>query len=101
MPHVDVNGFAMYFEVRGEGEPLLLLHGGTGIGADWRHVFPADPHGYQVVVPDLRGHGRSTNPSKTPKHFCAHSRPGFCASRTTPSGPWRRANARRIGSEIE
>jgi len=64
MPHVDANGFAMYFEVRGEGEPLLLLHGGTGIGADWRHVFPADPHGYQVVVPDLRGHGRSTNPSK-------------------------------------
>ena len=64
MPHVDVNGFAMYFEVRGEGEPLLLLHGGTGIGADWRHVFPADPDGYQVVVPDLRGHGRSTNPSK-------------------------------------
>src|SRR5262249_21653897 len=35
-----------------------------GIGADWRHVFPADPDGYRVIVPDLRGHGRSTNPSR-------------------------------------
>jgi len=64
MPTVDINGFQMYYEDRGDGEPLLLLHGGTGIGADWRHVFTADPDGYRVIVPDLRGHGRSTNPSK-------------------------------------
>ena len=66
MPTVEINGFTMYNDVRGDGEPLLLLHGGTGIGADWAHVFPADPPGYRVVAPDLRGHGRSTNPSK---HF--------------------------------
>jgi pimeloyl-ACP methyl ester carboxylesterase len=64
MATIDVNGFTMYYEVRGDGEPLLLLHGGTGIGADWRLVFPDDPPGYRVVVPDLRGHGRSTNPSR-------------------------------------
>src|SRR5437762_7442895 len=63
MPTTDVNGFQMYYEERGEGEPLLLLHGFTGIGADWRHVFPSDPGGCRVIVPDLRGHGRSTNPS--------------------------------------
>ena len=62
MATVNVNGFAMYYESRGEGEPLLLLHGGMGIGADWQHVFPSDPPGYRVIVPDLRGHGRSTNP---------------------------------------
>jgi pimeloyl-ACP methyl ester carboxylesterase len=33
-----------------------------GVGDDWRHVFPRDPDGYRVVVPDLRGHGRSTSP---------------------------------------
>src|SRR5262249_10306443 len=59
----QVNGFEMYFESRGDGEPLLLLHGGSGIGADWAHVFPADSAGCRIVVPDLRGHGRSTNPS--------------------------------------
>jgi len=54
----------MYYSERGDGEPLLLLHGGSGIGADWALVFPADPPGYRLVVPDLRGHGRSTNPSR-------------------------------------
>ncbi len=44
---------------RGHGKPLLLLHGGLGVGDDWRHVFPNDPPGFRVVVPDLRGHGRS------------------------------------------
>jgi pimeloyl-ACP methyl ester carboxylesterase len=64
MPITELNGFEMYFEDRGSGEPLLLLHGGMGIGADWRHVFPVDPDGYRLIVPDLRGHGRSTNPSR-------------------------------------
>jgi len=64
MPLVSLNGFEMYYEVRGEGEALLLLHGGTGIGNDWRQIFAADLDGYRVIVPDLRGHGRSTNPAK-------------------------------------
>lgn len=62
MPTISVNGFEMHYQLRGNGEPLLLLHGGLGIGEDWRHVFPSDPPGYRVIVPDLRGHGRSTNP---------------------------------------
>jgi pimeloyl-ACP methyl ester carboxylesterase len=61
---IDVNGFQLYFEQRGRGEPLLLLHGGTGIGSDWTLVFTGgDPDGFRIVVPDLRVHGRSTNPS--------------------------------------
>jgi pimeloyl-ACP methyl ester carboxylesterase len=63
MPIIHVHDFDMFFEERGAGKPLVLLHGGMGIGADWRHVFPVDPDGYRIIVPDLRGHGRSTNPS--------------------------------------
>ena len=37
---IDINGFQMYLDQRGDGEPLLLLHGGTGIGADWRWCSP-------------------------------------------------------------
>jgi pimeloyl-ACP methyl ester carboxylesterase len=60
---IDVNRFQLFFETRGDGEPLLLLHGGTGIGADWKLVFTSgDPEGFRVIVPDMRGHGRSTNP---------------------------------------
>jgi pimeloyl-ACP methyl ester carboxylesterase len=62
---IDINGFHMHVDRRGDGEPLLLLHGGTGIGADWALVFKAgDPAGFDLIVPDLRGHGRSTNPSR-------------------------------------
>src|SRR6266850_630175 len=58
----QINGCQIAYEVRGDGEPLLLLHGGMGAGADWKYVFPEDPAGYRVFVPDLRGHGSSTNP---------------------------------------
>ena len=62
---IEVNGFQLYYEERGGGEPLLLLHGGTGIGADWNLVFAGgDPAGLRLIVPDARGHGRSTNPSR-------------------------------------
>lgn len=58
-----VNDIEMYYEVTGEGKSLVLLHGGGGIGAHWKLVFPSAPHEYRLVVPDLRGHGRTTNPS--------------------------------------
>ncbi len=60
---IPINGMEMYYETRGEGEPLVLLHGGGGIGANWDLIFKELPKGYRLIVPDLRGHGRSTNPS--------------------------------------
>jgi pimeloyl-ACP methyl ester carboxylesterase len=62
---ISVNGLQLHYEERGDGDPMLLLHGGTGIGSDWQAVFTGgDPDGFRVIVPDLRGHGRSTNPSR-------------------------------------
>jgi pimeloyl-ACP methyl ester carboxylesterase len=57
-----INEIEMYYETRGEGEPLVLLHGGGGAGVNWELIFDAAPEGYRLVTPDLRGHGRSTNP---------------------------------------
>ncbi len=59
--YLTVNDMEMYFETVGEGEPLLLLHGFTGIGSDWDLVFEEPPQGFRCILPDLRGHGRSTN----------------------------------------
>ena len=44
---------------------LLLLHGFTGSGEDWKHVFAEPLPGYQVLTPDLPGHGRAINPRDT------------------------------------
>ena len=62
---VAVNGIELYYETYGEGEPLVFLHGFTGSGGDWAHVLKGPPEGYRSVIPDLRGHGRSTNPPQT------------------------------------
>jgi pimeloyl-ACP methyl ester carboxylesterase len=60
---IPINGMEMYYEIHGAGEPLVLLHGGTGAGVNWGLIFKNAPAGYQLIIPDLRGHGRSTNPS--------------------------------------
>jgi pimeloyl-ACP methyl ester carboxylesterase len=62
---ISINGMEMYYEIRGAGDSLVLLHGGTGAGVNWDLLFKNAPAGYRLVVPDLRGHGRSTNPSAT------------------------------------
>ncbi len=61
--HVAVNDIDLHYETAGEGEPLLWLHGFMGAGADWKYIFQEPPTGFQLIAPDLRGHGASTNPS--------------------------------------
>ena len=61
----DVNGLQLFYRESGAGVPLLLLHGFTGCGDDWRHVFAEPIADHRVIAPDLRGHGRSTNPAGT------------------------------------
>jgi pimeloyl-ACP methyl ester carboxylesterase len=62
---LDVNGMQLHYDRHGQGAPLLWLHGGLGHGPDWRFIFPAEPPGYEVIAPDLRGHGRSTGARAT------------------------------------
>ena len=58
----SVNGIEMYYEIHGEGSPLILLHGFTGSTRSWRaHVGEFARH-FRTIPVDLRGHGRSTNP---------------------------------------
>lgn len=60
---VPINDFQMYYEVMGTGEPLLLLHGWSGNGHDYDPFVEELSRRYRLILPDLRGHGRSTNPS--------------------------------------
>ena len=61
---VSVNGIQLHYEERGSGEPLLLLHGFGSCGAsDWAGIPDELAKTNRVILPDLRGHGWSTNPS--------------------------------------
>jgi pimeloyl-ACP methyl ester carboxylesterase len=57
------DGVGIEYEVTGEGRPVILLHGFPDSGRVWRHQVPAlAAAGFQVIVPDLRGYGRSDKP---------------------------------------
>jgi len=58
--HLDVNGVSYYYEIRGEGAPLLLLHGGLGSGEMFAPSMPIFATGREVITVDLQGHGRTT-----------------------------------------
>jgi pimeloyl-ACP methyl ester carboxylesterase len=60
---LELDEMSLHYQVIGTGQPLLLVHGFFGAGADWQHIFPDPPDGYCLIVPDLRGHGASTNAS--------------------------------------
>jgi pimeloyl-ACP methyl ester carboxylesterase len=61
------------YEVTGEGPTLLLLHGWPDTGALWNDVVPdLVEAGYRVVVPDLRGCGRSAKPAETASYQMHH-----------------------------
>jgi pimeloyl-ACP methyl ester carboxylesterase len=59
---VKLNGIEMYYEVVGEGDPLLLLHSGTQSSRMWDEFVPRFSERHRLIVADLRGHGGSTNP---------------------------------------
>jgi pimeloyl-ACP methyl ester carboxylesterase len=63
----------LYFEVHGTGEPLLLLHGFSGSSQDWTPSPVQWGTEFQLILPDLRGHGRSGILSKPFRHEDAAS----------------------------
>ncbi len=62
---IAADSVKIYYEVKGEGFPVVLIHGFTGNSQGWkRGKLYADllAKGYQVIVMDLRGNGRSDKP---------------------------------------
>jgi len=67
MPYTAVNGFDMYYEIHGDGTPLLLLHGGCGsISELWMSYF--SPH-FRVIAPEQMGHGRTADQVHRAFHY--------------------------------
>jgi len=63
MPIANINGVDLNYEISGQGEAVVFLHGYTGSAQDWANQVPVLSPEYRVIAPDLRGHGKSAAPS--------------------------------------
>ena len=50
----------LFYEVMGKGPPLVLIHGAWASHEWWRWLVPELARNYQVISPDVRGHGQSS-----------------------------------------
>jgi pimeloyl-ACP methyl ester carboxylesterase len=62
VPTIHRDGIDIYYEVHGCGPPLLLSHGYSLTSAMWRGQIEALSRHHQLIVWDMRGHGRSDYP---------------------------------------
>lgn len=62
MPVLQLQDLALYYEVTGDGSPLLLIHGLGSSSRDWEMQIEPFAKDYQVITLDLRGHGQSGKP---------------------------------------
>lgn len=63
MPKTRVNDINLHYEVSGEGQPLLFIHGLGSSARDWELQVPEFSKVYQVITFDLRVHGQSDKPA--------------------------------------
>jgi 3-oxoadipate enol-lactonase len=62
MPKVKVGDVRIHYTTHGHGEPVLLIHGGWGLGVNGFHYQEKTlTHDHRLIVPDRRGYGQSTH----------------------------------------
>lgn len=68
MTGIAIDGASYEVEVRGDGPPLLLIHGFTGRGSDWAPFLPYLRRPRTTITVDLLGHGDSESPADPARH---------------------------------
>jgi pimeloyl-ACP methyl ester carboxylesterase len=59
--HVEVNGMQIYYEVSGDGDPLIVLHGAYMNIPSMGPIIPKLAETHKVYALELQGHGRTTD----------------------------------------
>ncbi len=62
MSKLHVNGIHLNYEISGQGQPLLFIHGLGSSGQDWEEQVSFFSKDYMVITIDVRGHGQSSKP---------------------------------------
>jgi len=67
--YASVNGLEMYYEIHGEGMPLVLIHGGgSTIQTSFGKILPLLAQNYKVIAVELQAHGH-TSDRNSPESF--------------------------------
>ena len=66
--YAPVNGVEIYYEVHGQGAPIILLHGGLMSASGFAPIIETMAETHQVIGIDLQGHGH-TSPFERPMSF--------------------------------
>jgi pimeloyl-ACP methyl ester carboxylesterase len=61
MSYADVNGISLFYEEHGSGQPLILLHGGLGMGEMFAPILPLLAKDRRVITVDLQAHGHTAD----------------------------------------
>jgi len=59
--YAEVNGLRIYYEIHGEGRPLVLLHGAYQTADTIGPILPSLAETRRVIVPELQAHGRTAD----------------------------------------
>jgi len=64
--YAPVNGLSMYYEIYGEGRPLVLLHGAYMTTGMFGGVLPGLATTRRVIAAEQQGHGHTADPARRP-----------------------------------
>jgi pimeloyl-ACP methyl ester carboxylesterase len=56
-----IDGLEMYYEIHGQGDPLVILHGGYMSILTMGEIVPRLAQTRQIVIPEMQGHGRTAD----------------------------------------
>lgn len=73
MPSINRDGVEIYYEVHGQGTPLLLTHGYSSTSAMWQGQIDLLAKQYRLITWDMRGHGKSDYPDDPPAYSEPHT----------------------------
>ncbi len=82
MPKARVNDINIYYEVYGEGDPLLLIYGLGGRGNRFKFQIPAFSERFRTIIFDNRGVGETDQPEE------AYSIPQMADDLIAPTVTW-------------
>ena len=67
----EINGTRIFYEIAGEGKPVVLIHGWSFDSRCWKDLIPVIKNNFKVISYDLRGFGKSSLPQ--PGQYYSHT----------------------------